>query len=229
MKAQLIRSACVKFTIKDQKFLIDPWLCEKEGYPPFLDPLTISRGQNKRQPLVELPFPLEKLLDGLNFNILTHLHPDHFDYTMNEKLEPIDYTGKLNKDLPIFVQNEEEVKILTKWGFKDVKVFKEEPQTYNGIEITKIIGKHGTKMLCGPASGVILKAEGKKIYVAGDNTIYFEGVEEAIKKFSPDYIFVNAASAEMDMFGRLLMNAEDVIKTAKIAPKQKSFVFIWIV
>lgn len=220
MKFQLIRSAAIVLKTKNQKILVDPWLCDKESLPPFLDPLTQSRGQTKRQPICDLPIPVEKVLDGVSFSIVSHLHPDHFDYTMDEKFAPVDYFGKLSKDLPIFLQNEDEQKILSNWGFKDIHLYKDEPQTFNGIEITRVPALHGTKVPCGPSSGFIIKAEGKTIYVAGD-TIFFDEVEKTIKKYEPDYIIVNAASAENGYFGRLIMNIEDVVKTAKVSPKAK--------
>ena len=47
--------------------------------------------------------------------------------------------------------------------------------------------------------------------------MYYDGVRAAIERFQPDVIVVNAGDARWK-HGRLIMNAEDVMKTCACAP-----------
>ena len=47
--------------------------------------------------------------------------------------------------------------------------------------------------------------------------MYYDGVRAVIQRFQPDVIVVNACDARWKQ-GRLIMNAEDVIKTCACAP-----------
>lgn len=69
-----IRNATLIITYKDKKFLIDPWLMPKDYMPGF----EMAVNANVRQPRVELPLSIEKIVD-VDAVILTHFHPDHWD------------------------------------------------------------------------------------------------------------------------------------------------------
>ena len=68
-----------------------------------------------------------------------------------------------------------------------------------------------------PGSGFVFECPGEKtVYVAGD-TVYYDGVRAVIERFQPDVIVVNACDARWK-YGRLIMNAEDMMKTCACAP-----------
>ena len=54
-----IRNATLIITYKDKKFLIDPWLMPKDYMPGF----EMAVNANVRQPRVELPVSVEKIVD----------------------------------------------------------------------------------------------------------------------------------------------------------------------
>ena len=110
-----IRNATIIVTYNNKRFLIDPWLMPKDYMAGF------DAGLNSqiRQPRVELPIPVEKIVD-VDAVILTHYHPDHWD----------DFAAKaINKNIPFFVQSETDKKLIENLGFKDVRIIKE-----NGTE-----------------------------------------------------------------------------------------------
>lgn len=76
MKFQQIRSATAIITYGGVRFLIDPWLSEKDAYPP----IPGSPHPELRCPIHELSMPVEKIME-VDAVIATHLHFDHFDET----------------------------------------------------------------------------------------------------------------------------------------------------
>ena len=58
MKFQQIRSATAIITYGGVRFLIDPWLSEKDAYPP----IPGSPHPELRCPIHELPMPVEKIV-----------------------------------------------------------------------------------------------------------------------------------------------------------------------
>ena len=69
-----------------------------------------------------------------------------------------------------------------------------------------------------PASGYVLQHEGEPtLYIAGD-TIWCHEVQEAIHRFHPQVIVVNAGGARFLQGDPITMTPEDVIHVCKAAP-----------
>lgn len=210
-----IRNATLIITYKDKKFLIDPWLMPKDYMPGF----EMAVNANVRQPRVELPLSVEKIVD-VDAVILTHFHPDHWDEFA---------TKTIDKKIPFFVQSEVDQKQIQSLGFSDVRVVSVSGTKFDGITLYKTFGQHGKREIIKPlceqvnmaydAMGVVFKAKNEKtLYVAGD-TIWCEEVVEAIDKFAPDVIVVNACGATLLNCERIIMNDEDVKTLTEYAPK----------
>ena len=110
MIIQQIRNATLKIEYAGKTFLIDPWLAPKGemgsfAQTPFKPGADVDPSMyDALMPLAVLPEPVESVLSGIDFYLLTHLHPDHFDMDMRTgRLGPM-----LNKRTPIYVQNGEE-------------------------------------------------------------------------------------------------------------------------
>ena len=71
MKIQLIRNATMKLTFAGRTILTDPMLSTKGAYEPFAG--------IARNPTIDLPLPIEEILDGVESVVISHDHPDHFD------------------------------------------------------------------------------------------------------------------------------------------------------
>ena len=207
MYLQQIRNATIFLYYGGKKFLIDPVLAPKGSWPPF--PNSIRQDQNN--PLVELPVPVDELLEADAY-IITHLHMDHFD-EQAQRLLP--------KDAPIFVQNTSDQIALSKKGFKNLHILNENTSFY-GVHLIKTPGQHGKGNILlrsGEVCGIVFcHPTEKTLYVAGD-TVWYKGVAETIHRYSPKIIVANAGANRMLNSELLIMGKEDVYELWKAAPK----------
>ena len=209
---QLIRNATIKLDYAGTTFLIDPMLAPQGAYPGY--PGTYNSAL--RNPLVELPLPLDEVM-AADAVIVTHIHPDHWDDAAR---------ASLPKDIPLFVQNEDDADAIRHDGFTNVQVLAEHT-TYRGIRLSKTGGQHGTdQMMASPLAGLLGETTGlvfahpdcKTVYVAGD-TIWTTDVEAAIETHRPDVIVLNTGYARLlGMDGAIIMGKEDVERAHRLAP-----------
>ena len=212
---QHIRNATAKIEMAGSTFLVDPYLAPKGSYAGFEG--TIN--SQKRNPLIDMKEPVEKVLEGVDAVIVTHTHADHWD----------EYAQKvLPKTLPIFVQNAGDARIIRSQGFKDVRVLGKNTE-FNQVKLSKTGGQHGTDQmyaipqlaeLAGEAMGVVMQADGEKtLYIVGD-TIWNEEVEFALNRYKPEIIVMNTGYAQVE--GNpdgIIMGKADVAKARQVAPK----------
>ena len=214
---QQVRNATVKITYGDTTFLIDPMLAKKGAYPGFEN----TYRSNLRNPLVDLPQSPDKVISGVDAVIVTHTHLDHWDDAAQKALP---------KDIPLFTQHEDDAQLIRSQGFKNVRVLTDEAE-FGGVKITKTGGQHGTDEMyavpalakpLGEAMGVVFQAPGyKTLYLAGD-TIWRKEVDQAIDKYHPEVIVLNAGKAKMTGFeGAIIMGEEDVLRAAQTAKDAK--------
>ncbi|KGQ29772.1 MBL fold metallo-hydrolase [Gallibacterium anatis] len=211
---QHIRNATAKIDIAGTTFLVDPYLAPKGSYAGFEG--TVN--SEKRNPLIELSMPVNKVLQGVDAVIVTHTHDDHWDKVAQQLLP---------KNLPIFVQNASDAKIIRGQGFKDVRVVGKNT-TFNKVRLSKTGGQHGTDEmysvpqlaeLAGEAMGVVMQAEGEKtLYLIGD-TIWNYEVDHALDTYKPDLVVMNTGYAQLTGFkNSIIMGTADVAKAYKKAP-----------
>jgi len=214
---QQVRNATVKITYGDTTFLIDPMLAKKGAYLGFEN----TYRSNLRNPLVDLTESPEQVIAGVDAVIVTHTHLDHWDDAAQKALP---------KDIPLFAQHEEDAQLIRSQGFKNVRVLKNEAE-FGGVKISKTGGQHGTDEMyavpalakpLGEAMGVVFQAPGyKTLYLAGD-TIWRKEVDQAIEKFQPEVIVLNAGKAKMSGYeGSIIMGEEDVLRAAQAAKDAK--------
>jgi L-ascorbate metabolism protein UlaG (beta-lactamase superfamily) len=191
-------------TYAGSKILIDPVFSEKEQYPPI--PLTPNR---RRNPLVDLSTPLERLLDA-DMVLSTHTHGDHFDDRARELLD---------KKIELICQPED-VKTLGSTGFLNITPV-DESITIRNIRITRVKAHHGTGVtgeMMGPSSGYILSSKNEPtLYITGD-TVFHESISKTIEKFHPDILIINAGSPKFLNSSHIVMNIIDVEETLRIDP-----------
>ncbi|MBL1422256.1 MAG: MBL fold metallo-hydrolase [Alphaproteobacteria bacterium] len=197
MHIQLIRSATVRITIGGITVLIDPWLADKgQG---------VSYSGEKTSPLVELPIPIEDVLDGVTAILISHLHTDHFDDVAKAVIDP---------KTPIFCHIRDANEIRS-FGFLDV-IEIDTSIKFGSIEIIVTEGRHGPPEILdemGPVSGFVLKAPDEPVlYWAGD-TILCDEVKNVIKSEEPDIIVVHSCGADWDGIKPLVMDIEMTLET----------------
>lgn len=196
MEIKLLRHATLLVKIHGKKLLVDPMLSPANANPP------VSNSTNEhRNPLVEIRCS-DDFLQQMDGVLLTHMHFDHFDNAA---------ALRLPKDKVIFCQPEDQDR-LKNLGFLQVCSISDQ-YSWEGIKITRTGGQHGTGEIgvrMSPVSGYVLQAKDEPtLYIAGD-TIYCSEVEEALQKYKPRIIIVNAGAAQFSTGDPITMTEQDV-------------------
>ena len=208
VRVRLIRHATCVIRYAGRMLLLDPLLSDPGVLPPF------ARTPNPRpNPLVPLPVPAARVLDGVEACLVTHTHSDHWD-TAATTLVP--------KDLPLLIQPPDAAKF-EGWGFRAVQAVTDS-LTWQGIRVSRTGGQHGRGAVgerLAPVSGFVLGASGQPtLYIAGD-TVWCPEVAAAIDTHAPDIIVVNAGAAQFLEGGVITMDIEDVVQVCRAAPRAR--------
>ena len=199
MRITLIRNATVLLELRGRRLLVDPMLDPAGARPPIED-----TANPVRNPTVELPFPAEQVVDGLDAVLVTHCHKDHLDDTA-ERLLP--------RDVPVFCQPEDEERL------RDVGLDArpiDASLDWNGLTLHRVPAQHGFGAVAealAPVSGFVLD----ELYIAGD-TVWYDGVRETIERFEPRVAVVNAGGASFLEGSLIVMGIDDVREVAARVP-----------
>ena len=214
MKITQVRNATIIVDYNNTKFLLDPWFMPKDAMPGF----DTAINAEIRQPRVDLPMSIDKIID-VDAVIVTHIHPDHWD----------EYAEKaLDKNIKLFVQSDVDKKYVESKGFMNVEVLMPEGVIFKGTMLYKTGCQHGKRETIKPlceqmgmpydSMGVVFKSEGEKtLYIAGD-TIWCEEVVQALDKFKPEVIVLNACAAMVLTGERIIMNIDDIKEVMQKSP-----------
>lgn len=176
MKIQLIRNATVKISFGGKVWLVDPFLGDVHSLPSFAGKST--------NPIVPLPISIEEILKDVDYVLITHLHPDHFDSKAQEKIP---------KHIPILLQPSD-LEAFQNLGFDQLEII-DTKKELKGVKISRVPAQHGEGTILnvmGTVSGYVLEAKGKDpLYITGD-TIWFDGIRKTIDEFAPKVIICNA-------------------------------------
>ncbi len=211
MRIQLIRHATLRLTINNKVILIDPVLSEK-GTMSY-----IHNVPNKnKNPLVELSMDINAIAKA-DAVLLTHIHRDHFDETA---------ASLLPKNIPIFCQAQDEIKVKEK-GFFCVNPI-EKHCSWNDITFSRVGGQHGTGEIAkqmGTVSGYVIKTKDEpSLYITGD-TVWCLEVEQTLETYKPEIIISFAGAAQLTEGGiPITMDKEDILHICREMPKSKVIV-----
>ena len=189
MKLHQIRNATIILEYAGKRFLIDPMFAPKE------ENILMSEIP---WPLHNLPVPPKDIIKNIDAVVITHLHIDHFDKFAQEILP---------KGTKIFVQDLFDKHALEKEHFNNIKVVTDEGVDFEEVRLFKTDCMHGDREFAEhiflangmryEAMGVVFKSYGEPVlYLAGD-TIWYEGVKQAIDLHKPKYIVLNADCAKI--------------------------------
>jgi L-ascorbate metabolism protein UlaG (beta-lactamase superfamily) len=199
VKITLVRSATVILELHGRRILVDPMLDPAGARPPVAN--TANPVDN---PTVELPFPVEDVVSGLDAVLVTHRHKDHFDDTAARLLP---------REPPVFCQPEDEG-ALRELGF-DARLV-DASLDWDGLVLHRVPARHGFGAVAealAPVSGFVLE----ELYLAGD-TVWYEAVEQTIDRFRPRVAIVNAAGASFLEGGLIVMGVDDVREVVSRVP-----------
>jgi L-ascorbate metabolism protein UlaG (beta-lactamase superfamily) len=206
VRVRLIRHATLVVDIGGRRLLIDPMLDDAGARPPIA-----HTANDRRNPLLPLPMPIEEILEGIDAVLVTHLHADHLDEAAIRALPP---------SLPLFCQPQD-LEVLREHGFTGVTPV-QESAALDGITVHRTPARHGRGEIgekMAPASGFVIEADGEpSVYVAGD-TIWCDEVAETLRTHTPDITVVNAGAAQFVQGGPITMDADGVIATARAEPR----------
>ena len=136
MKITQIRNATLHIDFGGRRFLVDPYLADKEAYPGFAG----TANSDRRNPLVDLTVPMSEILD-VDAVIVAHLHQDHWDGKEARNLIP--------KGMLVFVQNEKDAAAIQAAGFSNTRVLTGNT-TFDGITLVENTGTAWSRRgLCG--------------------------------------------------------------------------------
>ena len=199
MNVTLVRNATMVLELAERRILVDPMLDPAGARPP------IEQTANPvRNPTVDLPFPAEKVVSGLDAVLVTHCHKDHLDETA-ERLLP--------RDVPVFCQPEDEGR-LRAVGLDARAV--EASLDWDGLVLHRTPARHGFGAVAealAPVSGFVLD----DLYLAGD-TVWYDAVEETIEQFRPRVAVIHASGASFLEGGLIVMGIDDVREVVARVP-----------
>ena len=200
----MIRHATLWLEYGGNTFLIDPMLSEQGENPPVMNSFN-----NRRNPLVPLPDPVETWLNP-DVVLVTHLHADHWDAAA---------VALLSHDIPLLCYIGDQERIASQ-GFNNIKAI-QDVISLGGVSITRTCGQHGTGevgQLMGTVSGFVLQAEGEPtLYITGD-TIWCDEVQQVLDEYHPELTIVNAGGARFLSGGPITMDDQDVVDLCSYAP-----------
>jgi L-ascorbate metabolism protein UlaG (beta-lactamase superfamily) len=211
MHIKQVRNATLLIDFGGSKFLIDPYLAEKDANPGFEG--TVN--SHIRNPRVDLNTPMDEILN-VDAVIVTHTHPDHWDEAAI-RLVP--------KDLPLFAQHEKDAELIRSQGFTDVRLLQAGAR-FGDVDLIKTPGLHGRPEtvaaayeVLGDVCGLVFKSPGEKtLYVAGD-TVWNDDVAANLTTYAPDVVVLNAGDAQVAGLGSIIMGTEDIKKVHETAPR----------
>lgn len=203
MHIQLIRNATMRMTYGDHTFITDPFFAPKYSQEPLVG--------ESRNPIVDLPFPSEKVLADVEMALISHLHPDHFDDLAQQMLP---------KDIQLYCQPGDEGQIKVA-GFSNVTGI-DGSVDWQGVKITRTKGQHGNEVWSprmGSVSGFIFRAENEAtIYWTGD-TIWYDDVRQVILETKPDIIITHSSGASFEFRSPIIMDAQQTLEVCRAAPR----------
>jgi len=205
VRVELVRHATLLVDYAGLRLLVDPLLAEPASLPP-MSPAADERPN----PLVALPRPVDQLLAGVDAVLVTHTHSDHWDPSAQAALPTA---------TPVLAQPND-LQTIAGQGFTRVQGV-EEDHALGDARITRVDARHGHGQMAqdmAPSSGYVLRAPGEPTLLLTGDTVFYEGLAATLAQHQPGVVVVNTGAAEFSEGGPITMTADDVVLTARAGP-----------
>lgn len=159
---------------------------------------------------MDLPFPVDEVLRGVDTVFVSHLHSDHFDDVAQQMLP---------QDVPILCPPAiaQAIRVM---GFSNVEGIVPGAR-WRGWEFTLAGGQHGPRAVLdemGEVHGFVLRIVGEPtLYWVGDS-VWCPAVRDTLDTFAPDAVVVHACGATWQGHAPLVMDADHVQALLRHAP-----------
>jgi L-ascorbate metabolism protein UlaG (beta-lactamase superfamily) len=211
VKIQLIRNACMIIYYDSHRILIDPCLNPKGSLPPY----TVFRTRPRLNPLVNLPFNAELVLDQITCGLITHCRYGHFDHLDRSGISLLAKTK-----VPVYCSRHDESH-LKRRRINAIALTNNQRNDFLTGSITPVPTVHGYGLigaLMGPGTGYFIKLPGDKtVYLSGD-TVMTQTVSRVLHDLRPDISILNAGTAVLDVGRPILMPLNEQLDFIKAAP-----------
>ncbi len=207
MKITQIRNATLVMEIQGRHVLVDPMLAEKGSLPR----LKFFKSR-LRNPLVDLPSIFAKIMEKIDYALITHCQKGHFDH--------LDRAGKnwlRSKNITTFCTRHD-AEYLSSKGL-NVDVLEERHDFFNGrieqVQATHTRGWLTPFMEHGVGYFITIPGE-PSLYLMGD-TVMTDVIRQFIKHNQPNYIVAPTGKAQFDLGAPLLLDESEIIELASIS------------
>lgn len=216
---QFVRNATARLTYAGKTILLDPMLSEKGALPSFAGVAP--------NPTVDLPVPVEDIVNGVDFVVVSHLHGDHFDAAaaqMLDKSMPLVTPRNAAPANPTDPATSRRFKVgLEAMGFEDVREIGDYAIAIDGITVRQVFARHGRGEIgdmMGGVNGLVFETEGwPRLYWAGDTILDEEGrVASVLERFKPDIVIAHTGGPVIEALSPelLLMDAAEAKKFVEL-------------
>jgi L-ascorbate metabolism protein UlaG (beta-lactamase superfamily) len=200
IRLMLVRNATLLLELEGRRLLVDPALDDAGTRPPVENTAPLLRN-----PLVPLPLRAERLVEGLDAVLVTHLHRDHLDST-GERLLP--------RNVPEYCHGTDAERL---WELGlDARTINDQFD-WEGVRVARTGGRHSLDASVEPVLGPVSSFVLGDLYI-GSDSVWCEEMADGLRRWRPRVAVVNAGAARFVGSGPISMTAADVAEVAARVP-----------
>lgn len=210
MKITQLRNATIVIESGENVILVDPMFAPQAAIPS----LKYFTGNNKRNPLVEMPEVTDELLNRVTHCLITHCQKGHFDH-----LDRAGTKWLRENNIPVFC-SEQDANFLQKKGLDIRTLSTKTTNSFLSGSIKLVPCLHGKGLvgkLMAHGFGFFIELENNpSLYITGD-TVLTKVVKNFISDNQPAWIVLPAGGARFNLGGDIIMGKEEAFQAAEIS------------
>lgn len=210
MKITQLRNATIVIESGEKVILVDPMLAPQASIPS----LKYFTGNNRRNPLVEMPEGTDEILDRVTHCLITHCQKGHFDH--------LDRRGAKwlrDNNIPVYC-SEQDTGFLKKKGLNVHPLSSNTNNSFLSGSIDLVPCVHGRGIVgkfMAHGFGFFIQFKNEpSLYITGD-TILTNTVKSFINDKQPSWIVLPAGGARFNLGGDIIMGQEEALQVTDIS------------